>query len=219
LSVPESGTQGAGMVAAHELLVTMADTVAAAVARAAWGVVARDAPLCIAIAAERITARAEHRSITDLCVRALSNRASMACRRRALITLEVAAQLEVMADDCVAIAETGVILAELPELRPHLDVPYLFEMTCEQVGSVLAALNTGGHSDIAAAAQRLTQVKDHRVRLAADLVTLMMEDPDSVRGATELVIVAEHLERISARATDVVELLDSADGAPLRALG
>jgi len=124
-----------------------------------------------------------------------------------------------MGDHCVSIAKIGRQLADLPEIKPNVDLPSIAQLTQEQLRQMLSALVA---RDVDAA--RIVAAKDDRIdrmyhRVFDDLVQCMVEDGSNVYAATNLIMVAHHLERIADRVTNLAEDLVFLETGSIEELG
>jgi phosphate transport system protein len=125
--------------------------------------------------------------------------------REIMSLLHMSSELERMGDHCVSIAKIARSLADLPELKPTVDLPKMAQYCGEQVRDILGAVvarDVARAREIAARDDRVDRVYH---RLFDDLVQLMTDDSDNVFRATNLVFIAHHLERIADRVTNIAE--------------
>ena len=119
--------------------------------------------------------------------------------------LKIANDLERVGDHAVNIAGSALRLAELPPLKPLVDIPRMAQMAA---GMLRDALDAFVRRD-AATARRLClrddEVDDVNRQLFRDLVSFMIEDPTTITRAMELILVARNLERVADLATNVAE--------------
>jgi phosphate transport system protein len=110
-----------------------------------------------------------------------------------------------MGDHCVSIAKIARSLADLPPLRPTVDIGKMAQFCQEQVRDILSAVIAREAGRARAIAARDDRVDRIYHRLFDELVQIMTEDGDNVYRATNMVFIAHHLERIADRVTNIAE--------------
>ena len=198
----------AELTALREQLLEMGGLVEAAIAASVTAVVERDAKLAEQVKLhDRVINRMEV-AIDQSCRRILALRQPAASDLRFITTaLKIVTDLERMGDLAVNVAERGIDLAQAPALRPVHDLARLAELSEAQLKKALDAFVTGD----AEAAEEVMHGDDHLdalyLKIFNDFLTLMMEDPRSIRRATSLMFVAKHLERFGDHATNLAEMV------------
>jgi len=192
----------------REQLLEMGGLVETAIAQSVRAVIERDAALAEQVKVrDRVVNRMEV-AIDQACRRVLALRQPAASDLRFITTaLKIVTDLERMGDLAVNIAERGVDLAQAPALSPQHDLARLAELSEAQLKRALDAFVTGN----AAQAEEVMAGDDHLdalyLKIFNGLLTLMMEDPRSIRRATSLMFVAKHLERFGDHATNLAEMV------------
>lgn len=146
--------------------------------------------------------------IDDVCVKLLALQQPMASDLRVISTaMKIATDMERMADHAVDIAKVTLRLAGEPLIKPLIDIPRMAEITQQMVRESLDAYirhdATGVH--------KLVDY-DHEVdalnnQVFRELLTFMIEDPRTIRQATQLLFVARYLERVADHATNLGEAI------------
>jgi phosphate transport system protein len=194
------------MAGIREQVLELGHRVDAAIAKAVQGLVERDVDLCARVIAEDHHLNDLQRDIRELCFTAILTQAPVARDLREIMGFQhMASELERMGDHCVSIAKIARTLADLPAVKPYVDLPAMGQLCAEQVRSMLSALVA---RDVDAA--RLVAAKDDRIdrvyhRVFDDLVQSMVENSGNVYAATNLIFIAHHLERIADRVTNLAE--------------
>jgi phosphate transport system protein len=192
----------------RERLLEMGGLVETAIAQSVRAVIERDAALAEQVKVrDRVVNRMEV-AIDQACRRVLALRQPAASDLRFITTaLKIVTDLERMGDLAVNIAERGIDLAQAPALGPQHDLARLAELSEAQLKKALDAFVTGN----AAQAEEVMAGDDHLdalyLKIFSGLLTLMMEDPRSIRRATSLMFVAKHLERFGDHATNLAEMV------------
>ena len=192
----------------REQLLEMGGLVEGAIAGSVRAIVERDATLAEQVKVkDRVVNRMEV-AIDQSCRRILALRQPAASDLRFITTsLKIVTDLERMGDLAVNIAERAADLAQAPALRPLHDLVKLAELSEAQLKRALDAFVTGDPGE----AEEVLRGDDHLdalyLKLFNELLTLMMEDPRSIRRATSLMFVAKHLERFGDHATNLAEMV------------
>jgi phosphate transport system protein len=190
----------------RELVLDLGRRVDEAITRAIRGLVDRDVELCARVIAEDHHLNELQQEIRELCFTAVLTQAPVARDLREIMGFQhMASELERMGDHCVSIAKIARLLADLPEVKPYVDMPAMGQLCAEQVRDMLSALVA---RDVDAA--RVVAAKDDKIdrvyhRIFDDLVQCMVDNSDNVYAATNLVFIAHHLERVADRVTNLAE--------------
>ncbi|MEW6524225.1 MAG: phosphate signaling complex protein PhoU [Bacillota bacterium] len=121
--------------------------------------------------------------------------------------LKIVTDLERIGDHAVDIARIALRLAGEAYIKPLIDIPRMAELAR---GMLRDSLTAYVHEDLELA-QGLADA-DHTVdslyhQVFRELLVFMMEDPRTIRQATHLLFVAQHLERVADHATNLGEWL------------
>ena len=202
------------------LVLELGHRVDQAIAKALRGLVERDVDVCAQVIAGDHHLNVLQQEIRELSFTAILTQAPVARDLREIMGFQhMASELERMGDHCVSIAKIGRLLADLPEIKPRVDLPAIAQLTAEQLRGMLSALVA---RDVDAA--RIVAAKDDRIdrmyhRVFDDLVQCMVEDGSNVYAATNLIMVAHHLERIADRVTNLAEDLVFLETGSIEELG
>ena len=204
----------------RELVLELGRRVDEAIARAILGLVDRDVEVAARVIAEDHHINELQREIRELCFTAVLTQAPVARDLREIMGfMHMASELERMGDHCVSIAKIARTLADLPEVKPYVDLPAMAQLAAEQIRDMLSALVA---RDVDAA--RVVAAKDDRIdriyhRVFDDLVQCMVADSGNVYAATNLIFIAHHLERIADRVTNLAEDLVVLETGSIEELG
>jgi len=204
----------------RQLNTDMGEQVDLAIQRAIRGLVERDVSLCSAVIADDVHINELQLEVRELAFTIILTQAPVARDLREIMSLlHMSSELERMGDHCVSIAKIGRNLADLPPLKPYVDLRTMAGYCSDQVRDILTAVVA--HDDERA---RQIAARDDRIdrvyhRLFDDLVQLMSDDSSNVYRATNLVFIAHHLERIADRVTNIAEYLVFLDTGVIEELG
>jgi phosphate transport system protein len=125
--------------------------------------------------------------------------------RRLITTLHIAVELERMGDYAEGIAKISLMMGEEPPLKPLIDIPRMGEKASDMLRRSLDALvnrDTVAAMGVLLADDEVDGLYDQVYR---ELLTYMIQDPNSIQRATYLLWVAHDLERVADRATNIAE--------------
>jgi phosphate transport system protein len=119
--------------------------------------------------------------------------------------IEVAGELERMGDYAKGIARITLRLENEAPLKPLNDIPKMAELTADMLHRALGAF-INADVDTALEIPKEDDKVDHLYnQVYRELLTTMMEDPDTIDRATLLLWVAHNLERVADRVTNICE--------------
>jgi phosphate transport system protein len=146
--------------------------------------------------------------LEDRCIRLLALRQPAARDLRFITTsIKIVGHLERIGDMAVNVAEKAIILNELPQLKPYIDLPRMAELTRAMIHESLDALIKG---DIALAEE--VRKKEETVdylndQIFRELLTFMLEDTRTIHRAVIIMQISKNLERIADHAKGVADMV------------
>ena len=162
-------------------------------------------------AAEQVIARdseIDHMryEIEERCIELFATQNPMASDLRTVTSaLIVANELERMGDYAEGICKIAIKLGAEPPLKPLIDIPRMADIAQSMLGRSLQAFVD---RDAVAARQIWSeddQLDDLYHQILRELLSYMLEQPNSVTRATYLLWVAHNLERIGDRVSNIAE--------------
>jgi phosphate transport system protein len=125
--------------------------------------------------------------------------------RQLIATIEIAAELERIADYAKSIAKIVIRAAERPPLEPPAGIAQMAERALAMLNHALEAfIRQDGE-----AAQQLGAADDQvdalQTQVRAELIDRLGREPASVERLADLLMVAHNLERIADRTTNIAE--------------
>ncbi len=120
-------------------------------------------------------------------------------------TIKINNDLERIGDHGVNIAQSAIKLSGQPDVKPLVDIPRMAQLA---VGMLKDSLDGFVHSDPSKAkevCERDDQVDDIKDQVFRVLLTYMMEKPETIGRAMELILVSRNLERIADLSTNICE--------------
>lgn len=144
--------------------------------------------------------------IDEMTMRMLALRQPMAADLRFItVAMKISGDLERIGDLAVNIAERTLEILKYPQLKPLIDIPRMAEMAQVMVRDALNAFITGDADLARSVCQRDDEVDQLNHQIFRELLTYMMEDPETITRAVDLILVGRHLERIADHATNIGE--------------
>jgi phosphate transport system protein len=146
--------------------------------------------------------------IDEECIRLLALKQPMGKDLRFITTgMKITSDLERIADHAVNISERAIELKNEPFLRHYEEIPRMREIAQAMVRDAIDAFvreDTRLAKDVI---MRDDEVDDLRSYLLKDLVSLMIQNPETVTHATRLSYIPRNLERIADHATNIAEMV------------
>ncbi|MEI8315460.1 MAG: phosphate signaling complex protein PhoU [Verrucomicrobiota bacterium] len=191
---------------AKDLLLRMSSLAEQAVAMALKGLVQRDDALAQQVHDGDTQLDCLQKEIDERCIELVALRQPKARDLRFLIVImKIAAELERVGDQAVNIAHRAMALNQEPQLKPFIDIPRMSDMSCGMIRTALDAL-VYGKSDVAEQVIRTDDEVDQlEIQLHRELTSFMLEAPQTITRAMNLIGVAHSLERIGDHAVNIAE--------------
>jgi phosphate transport system protein len=166
----------------------------------------RDMETARRIISDDVKVNGKRHDIEEKCIQLIATQQPMAGDLRNIICiLNIITELERIGDYAEGIARIVLLVGDEPPLKPLIDIPRMAEKTTDMLHRSLDALV----SHDAEAARRIA-VEDNEVdelydQVFQELLSFMIEDPQTITRATRLVWVAHNLERSADRVTNICE--------------
>lgn len=146
--------------------------------------------------------------VDEDCLRLLALHQPTARDLRLLTTaMKISTELERMSDLAENICERAIELNEEPQLKPYIDIPRMANWALQMVREALDAFVS---SDAALARKVCAEddfIDDLTEQLFRELLSFMLENPQTITRAIRITFIAKYLERIADHATNVAELV------------
>ncbi len=172
------------------------------------GLVERDDDLCRATIERDHAVNRMDVDIDDLCIRLLALHQPAAKDLRLITTgLKITTDLERIGDIAVNLCERALELNKEPQLKPFIDIPRMAQVAQTMLRQSLDAF-VREDVDLALRVCRDDDVIDQLTQqLFRELMSYMVEAPQTITRATRLLFVAKYLERIADHATNIAEMV------------
>jgi len=146
--------------------------------------------------------------IDEKCLQVLATRQPAGRDLRFLtLALKIVTDLERIGDQCAAIARRASELNLEPPLKPYIDLPRMAHWAAVMVKESLDAF-VRGDDELALKVCKDDQfVDDLNEQIQRELLTFMMEDPETISRAIKINYISKCLERIADHATNVAEMV------------
>jgi len=144
--------------------------------------------------------------IDDEAVRFMNLRAPIASDVRLVIVgMKASHDLERVGDEATSIAKRAIKLSAEPPLKPYIDIPRMTSMALEMLRDALDCLLQGDDAKAIAVCKRDLEVDNINRQLYRELTSFMVEKPETISRAIELMFISKSLERIADHATNIAE--------------
>jgi phosphate transport system protein len=145
-------------------------------------------------------------AIDELCMQVLARRQPVASDLRFLTTaLKLVTDLERIGDLGVNICERVLELNGEPPLKPYIDLPNMTQEVQEMLHEALDAFVAADVERAQRVIARDKNVDAYYTQIFRELLTYMLQDPGTIEGALDLILISRHLERIGDHATNIAE--------------
>ncbi|SPF39602.1 Phosphate-specific transport system accessory protein PhoU [Syntrophobacter sp. SbD1] len=119
--------------------------------------------------------------------------------------LEIAGELERIADYSKGIAKISIQLGSHPLVKPLVDVPRMAELASDMLHRALLAFVDKDAETARAIPTEDQQIDNLYDQVYRELMTYVLADPRHIDGASHLIWVAHNLERAADRAVNICE--------------
>jgi len=146
--------------------------------------------------------------IDEDCLRLIALHQPMAGDLRFLTTaMKISTELERMSDLAENISERSIELNEEPQLKPYIDIPRMAQEALRMVKESLDAF-VNRNSELARRVCKADDVIDDlNHQIFRELLSFMIEDPQTTTRAIRISFISKYLERIADHATNIAELV------------
>ncbi|HRW13067.1 MAG TPA: phosphate signaling complex protein PhoU [Syntrophomonas sp.] len=146
--------------------------------------------------------------IENKCLQLIALKQPMARDLRFIGTaLRIIVDMERMADHAEDIGEITIRLHDQKYIKPLIDIPRMAE-TAEGMVRIALKAYVDGDVDMAMSLVGMEKLSDELYeQVYRDLLLHMMQDARNIPQATDLLLVAGHLERIADHATNLAEMV------------
>jgi len=119
--------------------------------------------------------------------------------------IRISNDLERIGDHGVNIAQSAVRLSTMPQSKPLEDIPMMAERTITMLRDAVTAWLNGDANTARRICERDVEIDGLKAKIFAKLSGGMIQTPESVPRALELLLVSRNLERVADLATNIAE--------------
>lgn len=187
-------------------VVRMGERAGEAIHRAVEALRERNVAAAEQVIAEDDAIDALHMELEERCMRLLATQQPMARDLRTIASVfAITIDLERMADHAEGVSRAVKRLGDEAPVKPLIDIPKMEAQLQVMIRDTLDAFRAQDPALARRAAAGDDVVDDLRNRVLHELLEIMIQDPQTVLRALELLIVARHLERAADHITNVCE--------------
>jgi phosphate transport system protein len=187
-------------------LLEMGDLAASRIERAMAGLIARDSLILGEVIQGDESVNDYQIEIDDRCFKLLALRQPMATDLRLIMaTTRITSDLERVGDLAVNIAEAAARYIQNPQVKPLIDLPKMSELAQQMLRDALSSFVSGEVAMASDVLKRDDMLDDLKRQVFQDLLTYMLNNPELVAPALDLVLISRHLERVGDHATNIAE--------------
>ena len=187
-------------------LIRMGETAIEQVRAAMKALVESDASLAKRIIADDDQIDALEVTIDDEAIRYMNLRAPIASDLRLVIVgMKTSHDLERVGDEATSIAKRAIRLGAEPPLKPYIDLPRMAAIALEMLRDALDCFLQDDEAKAIAVCKRDAEVDNINRQLYRELTSFMLEKPETISRAIELMFISKSLERIADHATNIAE--------------
>ena len=144
--------------------------------------------------------------IEERCIDLIATQQPMARDLRNIIALmHISVELERMGDYAEGIGKISLAMGNEPPLKPLIDLPRMAQMASTMLHQSLESLVSRNEKLAHQVCIDDDDVDALYDQVYRELITYMIQDPNTIQRATYLLWVAHDLERIADRATNIAE--------------
>jgi len=146
--------------------------------------------------------------VDEFCLRLLALYQPTARDLRFVTTaMKISTELERISDLAENICERAIELNEEPQLKPYIDIPLMADRATTMVREALDAFVRGDSVLARHVLEEDDGVDELTEQLFRELLSFMIENPQTISRAIRLSFVSKYIERIADHATNVAELV------------
>ena len=146
--------------------------------------------------------------IDEKCLQVLATRQPAARDLRFItLALKIVTDLERIGDQCTAVAKRALELNREPPLKPYIDLPRMAHWASVMVKESLDAFVRYDDELALKVCNDDQFVDDLNEQIQRELLTFMMEEPETISRAIKINYISKCIERIADHATNIAEMV------------
>jgi phosphate transport system protein len=187
-------------------LIEMAGMVRDAVTGSIDALSSRDIEASKRIVANDVIINKKRFDIEKKCLLLIATQQPMAVDLRGIAAiLSIITDLERIADHAEGNANISVMIGDEPVVKPLIDIPRMTELALEMLDKCVTAFKERDIEGARAVCDLDDGVDALYEQIYRELILLMIENPQTIQGATYLMWVAHNMERVADRVTNIAE--------------
>lgn len=191
-----------------EKILRMGSLVEEQVQGALRALIERDSDLARKIIANDLQVNTLDVEVDEDCLRLLALQQPAARDLRFITTaMKISTELERISDLAENICERALELNEEPQLKPYNDIPRMANWSLRMVKEALEAFVNHDATLARKVCADDDFVDDLTHQLFRELLSFMLENPQTITRAIRMTFISKYLERIADHATNVAELV------------
>ncbi len=192
----------------HLKILEMGGLVEKQIEHAVTGLVTRDDALCRATIERDHAVNRMDVEIDELCIRLLALHQPAAKDLRLITTgLKITTDLERIGDIAVNVCERALELNQEPQLKPFIDIPRMTEVARAMLRRSLDAFVREDVEEALDVCREDDTIDQLTGQIFRELMSYMVEAPQTITRGIRLLFVAKYLERIADHATNIAEMV------------
>lgn len=187
-------------------LYTMADMVTIAIMRSVSTLRERDTREAERIRNDDRLINSKRWEIEEHVIKLIATRQPVAVDlRRMIAILNIITDLERMGDHAAGIASITIKLGDAKPVKPLIDIPRMADLAVEMIRDSVTAYTEGDAGAAREIHRRDDEIDNLYHQIVRELVSIMIENPQTITRCTYLIWAAHNLERIGDRVTNICE--------------
>lgn len=184
----------------------MASMVTHAIERSVTALKNRDVEEAKKIKSDDVKINNKRWEIEEKCINLIATQQPVAKDLRELIAvLNIITDLERMGDYAEGIAKIVIKLNGEPPVKPLIDIPRMSEISMDMINKALKAYSERDVESARDITMKDDQVDELYHQIQRELISIMIEKPQTITRCTYLIWAAHNLERIADRVTNICE--------------
>lgn len=187
-------------------LLTMASHARTAVTNTIKALIDRNDELARQVKRDDAILDSFEKEIDEMAIGLLALQAPLASDLRLITTaMKISHDLERVGDEATTISRRALELNQEPQLKAYVDIPRMAQMGLEMLDEALDAFVNRDPEKARRVVPKDKEVDALNKQLHRELVSFVIENPQTITRALNLMVVSKSLERIADHATNVAE--------------
>jgi phosphate transport system protein len=194
------------MAALKQKLLTMASHAESSLANAIKALVDRNDELARKVIADDSILDQFEIEIDEMSIGLLALQGPLASDLRLItIAMKISHDLERVGDEATTIARRTLELSQEPQLKPYVDIPRMRDLAMQMLNEALDAFVNHNPTKARAVVPQDKEVDAINRQLHRELVSYMIEKPNTITRCLNLMVISKSIERIADHATNIAE--------------